>query len=49
MSAEPAGGTEPPILRVTGYDVPVPFFSNEGNYIPSSERLINAAKKIVDF
>ena len=36
---------EAPIERVAGFDVVIPLFSREKAYLPSSERIIRAAKK----
>lgn len=38
-----------PIERVTGFDVPVPFFSLEKHYIPSQARIIKAIEKVTNF
>lgn len=40
---------EAPIRRVTGYDTIIPFFANEGNYIPDVGRVLNAALETVRF
>jgi len=40
---------EAPIARVTGYDVPIPYFSKERFYIPDTERIIHAAMETVNF
>lgn len=29
-----------PVIRVTGYDVPVPFFSLENDYLPTAEKVL---------
>lgn len=39
---------EAPIKRVTGYDVVIPFFSREKDYIPNSERIIEAAHNCLE-
>jgi pyruvate dehydrogenase E1 component beta subunit len=36
---------EAPIERVTGFDLILPYFSREKSYIPSAERIANAARK----
>jgi pyruvate dehydrogenase E1 component beta subunit len=36
---------EVPIVRVTGFDVVIPFFSREKAYIPDVRRILKAAKK----
>jgi 2-oxoisovalerate dehydrogenase E1 component beta subunit len=38
-----------PVERVTGFDVPVPFFSLEDDYLPTSERVLSAIEKVVKF
>lgn len=38
-----------PIERVTGFDVPVPLFSIEHDYLPTPERVKAAIKKVVEF
>ncbi|HLD88569.1 MAG TPA: alpha-ketoacid dehydrogenase subunit beta [Candidatus Nanoarchaeia archaeon] len=38
-----------PILRVTGYDVPVPYFKTEEQYVPSVEKIKNSVKKILSY
>lgn len=38
-----------PIERVTGFDVPVPFFSLEEQYLPTPERVMKAIEKVVHF
>lgn len=40
---------EAPVGRVTGFDVPFPQFANEDDYIPSVDRIVTAAKKVLDF
>jgi len=35
---------EAPIRRVTGYDVPVPYFAREQAYLPDVERIVRAAR-----
>jgi len=36
---------EAPIARVTGFDVNIPFFSRENEYLPNVKRIIAAARK----
>lgn len=36
---------EAPIVRVTGYDVIIPLFSIENDYLPDAKRILNAARK----
>jgi pyruvate dehydrogenase E1 component beta subunit len=40
---------EAPVARVTGYDVPVPYFARENTYLPTTERIVAAARKTLDF
>jgi len=40
---------EAPVGRVTGFDVPFPQFANEDDYIPSTERIVAGALKVLDF
>jgi len=36
-----------PVLRVTGYDVPYPFWQIEDAYMPSVERVVDAARRLL--
>jgi pyruvate/2-oxoglutarate/acetoin dehydrogenase E1 component len=38
-----------PVLRVTGYDVPYPYWQIEDAYMPSSERVVAAARRLLEF
>lgn len=38
-----------PIERVTGFDVPVPFYTLENHYLPTTERVEKAIEKVVRF
>ena len=38
-----------PVLRVTGYDVPYPYWQLEDYYMPSPERIVDAARKVLAF
>jgi pyruvate dehydrogenase E1 component beta subunit len=38
---------EAPIERVTGYDIVIPLFSREKAYLPGSERILRAARKVL--
>jgi pyruvate/2-oxoglutarate/acetoin dehydrogenase E1 component len=40
---------EAPVLRVTGFDVPFPQFANEDDYLPSVNRIVAGANKVLDF
>jgi pyruvate dehydrogenase E1 component beta subunit len=39
---------EAPIRRVTGYDVVVPLFAYEQDYLPGQERIVNAARETLE-
>ena len=38
-----------PVLRVTGYDVPFPFWTIEDEYIPTPARVVEAAEKLLAY
>ncbi|MEX0816343.1 MAG: alpha-ketoacid dehydrogenase subunit beta [Gaiellales bacterium] len=38
-----------PVLRVTGYDVPFPFWTIEDEYIPTPARVVEAAEKLLTY
>lgn len=38
-----------PVQRVTGYDVIVPYFKLEKQYIPSQQRILDTVKKTMEF
>jgi pyruvate dehydrogenase E1 component beta subunit len=38
---------EAPIARVTGFDVVIPLFSKEKAYLPSAERILRGARKVL--
>ncbi|MBE4909704.1 alpha-ketoacid dehydrogenase subunit beta [Bacillus luteolus] len=38
-----------PIERVTGFDVPVPYFGFENHYLPTTERVVYAINKVMTF
>jgi pyruvate/2-oxoglutarate/acetoin dehydrogenase E1 component len=38
-----------PVLRVTGYDVPYPYWKLEDAYMPSVERVLAAARRLLAF
>jgi pyruvate dehydrogenase E1 component beta subunit len=40
---------EAPVKRVTGYDVPVPYFSKEQWYLPDAERVVIGARETLNF
>ena len=38
-----------PVLRVTGFDVPYPYWQLEDLYMPSVERVVDAARRLLSF
>jgi pyruvate/2-oxoglutarate/acetoin dehydrogenase E1 component len=38
-----------PVVRVTGFDVPYPYWQLEDEYLPSLERVVDAARKLLEF
>src|SRR5262245_50366720 len=38
-----------PVLRVTGYDVPYPYWKIEDAYMPSVERVADAVRRLLEF
>jgi pyruvate/2-oxoglutarate/acetoin dehydrogenase E1 component len=38
-----------PVVRVTGYDVPFPFWSIEDHYLPTPTRVVEAANRVLSF
>ncbi|MBX9951723.1 MAG: alpha-ketoacid dehydrogenase subunit beta [Candidatus Obscuribacterales bacterium] len=40
---------EAPVVRVTGYDVPIPYFSKEQAFLPDSDKVLNAARATLSF
>jgi len=40
---------EAPVGRVTGFDVPFPQFANEDDYLPSVDRIVAGAGRVLDF
>ena len=38
-----------PVIRVTGYDVPYPYWQIEDAYMPSVERVVAAVRKTLEF
>jgi pyruvate/2-oxoglutarate/acetoin dehydrogenase E1 component len=38
-----------PVLRVTGYDVPYPYWQLEDAYMPSVVRVLDAARRLLEF
>ena len=39
---------EAPIERVTGFDIVMPLFSREKAYLPDAQRILRAARKVLD-
>lgn len=39
---------EAPVARVTGYDVPVPYFAREHDYLPGTDRISVAAHQVLE-
>lgn len=40
---------EAPVQRVTGYDITMPYFKLEKNYIPTEQRIINAINLVMEY
>lgn len=40
---------EAPIKRVTGYDVPIPYFAREKAYLPDADKVVAAAREVLSF
>lgn len=40
---------EAPVGRVTGFDAPFPQFANEDDYLPSVDRILAGAKKVLEY
>ena len=38
-----------PVIRVTGYDVPYPYWSIEDAYMPSVARVVDAARRLLEY
>ena len=38
-----------PVLRVTGYDVPYPYWQIEDAYMPSVPRVVDAVRKLLEY
>jgi pyruvate/2-oxoglutarate/acetoin dehydrogenase E1 component len=38
-----------PVVRVTGYDVPYPYWQIEDAYMPSVARVVDAARRLLAF
>ncbi len=40
---------EAPVMRVTGFEVPFPQFANEDDYLPSVDRIVAGAARVLDW
>jgi pyruvate dehydrogenase E1 component beta subunit len=40
---------EAPVKRVTGYDVPIPYFAREKAYLPDPDKVVAAAREVLSF
>lgn len=40
---------EAPIKRITGYDVPIPYFAREKAYLPDADKVLAAARETLSF
>lgn len=40
---------EAPIIRVTGYDTPIPYFARERAYLPDADKVVAAARQTLSF
>lgn len=40
---------EAPIRRVTGYDLPIPYFARERAYLPDADKIVSAAREVLSF
>ena len=38
-----------PVVRVTGYDVPYPYWSIEDAYMPSVARVVDACRRLLEY
>jgi pyruvate dehydrogenase E1 component beta subunit len=38
-----------PVRRVTGYDLPTPYFTSERFYLPDVEKIVSAAREVLSF
>jgi pyruvate dehydrogenase E1 component beta subunit len=38
-----------PVARVTGFDIPYPFFARECAYLPTAPRILAALRQTMDF
>jgi len=40
---------EAPIKRITGFDVPFPYFQVEEHFLPESEEIVGSIKETLDW
>lgn len=40
---------EAPVVRVTGYDVHIPYFSKEQSYLPDADKVVDASRRTLSF
>jgi pyruvate dehydrogenase E1 component beta subunit len=40
---------EAPVKRITGYDVPFPYFSKEQYYLPDTDKVVMACYSVLNF
>lgn len=40
---------EAPVVRVTGFDIPIPYFSKERSYLPDADRVLTACRDTLSF
>lgn len=40
---------EAPVIRVTGYDLPIPYFARERAYLPDADKVVRAARQTLNF
>lgn len=40
---------EAPVKRITGYDIPMPYFSCEKFYLPDPDKIVLAAREVLNF
>lgn len=40
---------EAPIKRITGYDVPIPYFARERAYLPDADKVFDACREVLSF
>ena len=40
---------EAPIKRITGFDIPYPYFQVEEHFLPESDEIVTAIKETIDW